>query len=540
LCGERRQPRISNDGIVSQFNGIGQYPRPVSALAVGRWQLAMGFRGRRRYDGRMQIGFRHTYAALPPRFYARIDPTKVPNAQVVVFNRALAADIGFDPDMDQQLAAALLSGNELAEDSLPIAMAYAGHQFGVFVPQLGDGRAILLGEIRGPDGVLRDIQLKGSGRTPFSRGGDGRAALGPMLREYLISEAMHALGIPTTRSLAVVTTGEPVYREDILPGAILTRVAASHIRVGTFQFFAARGDQEGVKELLAYVMARHYPEAAEAAVPALAVLEEVTKRQADLIAEWMRVGFIHGVMNTDNMALSGETIDYGPCAFMDKYDPKTVFSSIDLGGRYSYTNQPAIAQWNLARFAETLLPLIDSDQNRAIELATEVIDRFVEHFELRFLEHMRRKIGLLCAEDDDADLISRLLAAMQAAQADFTLTFSRISRAALVPGELAPLREMFTDTAEFDRWLGDWQMRLSRDPQSPGERAETLRLANPTFIPRNHRVEAALQAATAGDMEPFDRLLAVLQRPYESRPELEEYTLPAPPSAAPYKTFCGT
>jgi len=488
----------------------------------------------------MRVGFKHTYAALPPRFYARIEPTKVPNAQMVVFNRALAADIGFDPDMDEQQVAALLSGNELAEDSTPIAMAYAGHQFGVFVPQLGDGRAILLGELRGRDGVLRDIQLKGSGRTPFSRGGDGRAALGPMLREYLISEAMHALGIPTTRSLAVVTTGEPVYREDILPGAILTRVAASHIRVGTFQFFAARGDQEAVKELLAYVMARHYPEAAQAEVPALAVLEEVTRRQADLIAEWMRVGFIHGVMNTDNMALSGETIDYGPCAFMDEYDPKTVFSSIDLGGRYSYTNQPAIAQWNLARFAETLLPLIDGDQHRAIERATEVIDGFVEHFELRFLEHMRRKIGLLSAEDDDADLISRLLAAMQAAQADFTLTFSRISRAALVPGELASLREMFTDTAEIDTWLSDWQMRLSRDPQSTEERAETLRFANPTFIPRNHRVEAALQAATAGNMEPFHRLLAILQRPYESQPGLEEYTLPPPPSAAPYRTFCGT
>lgn len=492
------------------------------------------------YDGRMQIGFEHTYAALPSRFYTRVEPTKVQDAHMVIFNRALAAEIGFDPDMDERRAAALLSGNELAEDSTPIAMAYAGHQFGVFVPQLGDGRAILLGEIRGRDGVLRDVQLKGSGRTPFSRSGDGRAALGPMLREYLISESMHALGIPTTRSLAVVTTGEQVFREEILPGAVLTRVATSHIRVGTFQFFAARGDQEAVKELLAYVIARHYPGAQQAQVPAVAVLEAVTRRQADLIADWMRVGFIHGVMNTDNMALSGETIDYGPCAFMDKYHSHTVFSSIDLGGRYSYTNQPAIAQWNLARFAETLLPLIDADPNRAIERATAVVEGFVEQFELRFLEHMRRKIGLASAEDDDADLISRLLAAMQQAQADFTLTFSRISQAASAAGEQALLREMFPDTAEIDTWLSDWQLRLSRDPQSPDERAETLRLANPTFIPRNHRVEAALQAATAGDLEPFRQLLAILQRPYEQQPEFEEYTLPPPASAAPYKTFCGT
>jgi uncharacterized protein YdiU (UPF0061 family) len=488
----------------------------------------------------MRIGFQHTYSALPPRFYARIEPTKVPNAQMVIFNRALAAEIGFDPNIDESQAAALLSGNEIAEDSTPIAMAYAGHQFGGFVPQLGDGRAVLLGEILGRDGVLRDVQLKGSGRTPFSRGGDGRAALGPMLREYLISEAMHALGIPTTRSLAVVTTGEEVYRQDILPGAILTRVATSHIRVGTFQFFAARGDQEALMELLAYVMARHYPEAAQEKVPALAVLAAVTKRQAYLIAEWMRVGFIHGVMNTDNMALSGETIDYGPCAFMDKYDPNTVFSSIDLGGRYSYTNQPAIAQWNLARLAETLLPLIDADPNKAVELATEVVEGFVEQFETRFLELMRRKIGLVSAEEGDADLVSRLLATMQTAQADFTLTFSRISRAASTPGEAASLREMFANPADIDQWLSDWHLRLSREAQSPEERAGTLRLANPEFIPRNHRVEAALQAATVGDLEPFRKLLAILQRPYQHQPASEEYSLPPPPSEAAYKTFCGT
>jgi uncharacterized protein YdiU (UPF0061 family) len=488
----------------------------------------------------MKLCFEHTYATLPARFYARVEPAKVPDPQVVVFNRALANELGLDPDMDTRQGAALFSGNELAEDSTPIAMAYAGHQFGQFVPQLGDGRALLLGEKRDRFGVLRDVQLKGSGRTPFSRGGDGKAALGPMLREYLISEAMHALGIPTTRSLAVVATGEQVYRQDILPGAVLTRVAASHIRVGTFQYFASRGDVEALKELLAYVMARHYPEAATAEVPALAVLAAVTQRQAMLIADWMRVGFIHGVMNTDNMALSGETIDYGPCAFMDQYDPNTVFSSIDLGGRYSYTNQPGIAQWNLARFAETLLPLIDADLDKAVALATPIIEGFVEQFELRFLEHMRRKIGLVSAEEGDAELISRLLAAMQKSKADFTLTFSGITRAASTPGGESSLRELFQDRAEIDTWLNDWRARLARDPQSAEQRAQTLRLANPEFIPRNHRVEAALQAATAGDLQPFHELLAILQRPYEHQPGHEEYRLPAPPSEVPYRTFCGT
>ena len=483
----------------------------------------------------MRIGFEHTYAALPPRFFARVEPAKVADAQTVIFNRALAAELGLDPDMDAARVAALFSGNELAEDSTPIAMAYAGHQFGGFVPQLGDGRAILLGEIGG-----RDVQLKGSGRTPFSRGGDGRAAIGPMLREYLISEAMHALGIPTTRSLAVVTTGEQVYRQEILPGAVLTRVAASHIRVGTFQFFAARGDEEALRALLDYVIARHYPEARQTDNPALAVLKAVTRRQADLIANWMRVGFIHGVMNTDNMALSGETIDYGPCAFLDKYDPQTVFSSIDLGGRYSYTNQPGIAQWNLARFAETLLPLIDTDANQAVELATAVIENFVASFESRFLEHMRRKIGLVSAEDGDADLISQLLAAMQNAQADFTLTFSRISRTAENPTAEDSMRELFAEPAEIDAWLSNWHLRLVRDPQSASERAETLRLANPEFIPRNHRVEAALQAATSGDLQPFRELLEVLQHPYDRRPELTDYTLPPSPTEPKYKTFCGT
>lgn len=489
----------------------------------------------------MRIGFEHTYAALPPRFYAPVKPTTVANPQLVVFNRSLAEELRLDPDVIEPHAAAMFSGNELAEDATPIAMAYAGHQFGNFVPQLGDGRAILLGERRDRDGVLRDIQLKGPGRTPFSRSGDGRAAVGPMLREYLISEAMHALGIPTTRSLAVVTTGEQVFREHVLPGAVLTRVAASHVRVGTFQYFAARGDQEAVQTLLDYVIERHYPEVRGADVPALAALKAIAERQAALIADWMRVGFIHGVMNTDNMALSGETIDYGPCAFMDKYDPSTVFSSIDHGGRYAYVNQPGIAQWNLARLAETLLPLIDTDADKAVSLATEVVVSFVDRFNTLFIEQMRRKIGLVSTEEGDADLIKQLFAAMQRAEADFTLTFRRLSLIAETPDQPAPLRELFAETTEIDNWLKDWQTRLTRDPQSIRERMETMRLANPEFIPRNHRVEAALDAASErGDLEPFRQLLGILQRPYEQQPAFADYALPPEPSDRVFKTFCGT
>jgi uncharacterized protein YdiU (UPF0061 family) len=477
---------------------------------------------------------------LSPRFYAQVKPATATNPQLVVFNRSLAEDLGLDPAVIERHAAAMFSGNELAEDSTPIAMAYAGHQFGHFVPQLGDGRAILLGEIRDRNGMLRDVQLKGSGRTPFSRSGDGRAVLAPMLREYLISEAMHALGIPTTRSLAVVTTGEQVFREEVHPGAVLTRVAASHVRVGTFEYFAARGDQDGVRELLDYVIARHYPEARNADVPALAVLEAISERQARLIADWMRVGFIHGVMNTDNMALSGETIDYGPCAFMDKYDPRTVFSSIDRAGRYSYENQPGIAQWNLARLAETLLPLIDADAEKAVGLATAAIDGFIARFEAHFLEQMGRKIGLASAEEGDAELIQQLLTAMQNAQADFTLTFRSIALAAAGPSEQALLRELFAEKSEIDQWLGNWQMRLARDSQNVTERLGALRLANPEFIPRNHRVEDALNAAERGDLKPFNQLLGILQRPYDHQPEFAEYALPPAPSDRVFQTFCGT
>ena len=489
----------------------------------------------------MPLGFEHSYASLPSRFFLRVPPTTVADPKLVIFNRPLAEQLGLDPAAIEPRAAALFSGNELAEDSTPIAMAYAGHQFGHFVPQLGDGRAILLGELKDRDGVLRDVQLKGSGRTPFSRGGDGRATLGPMLREYIISEAMHALGIPTTRSLAVVTTGEPVFRERPLPGAILTRVAASHIRVGTFEYFAARGDNDAIRELLNYVIARHYPEARDAENTAMAVIKAVSERQAKLIADWMSVGFIHGVMNTDNMAISGETIDYGPCAFMDKYDPKTVFSSIDHHGRYAYVNQAGIAQWNIARFAETLLPLIDPNEERAITLATEAVQAFIARFDVHFLQRMRNKIGLTSEEEGDTELVKRLFAAMQTGEADFTLTFRRLADVAASPSHQAQLRALFTEAANIESWLQDWDERVQRDPKTAPERAANMRQHNPEFIPRNHRVQAALDtAADSGDLEPFRKLLAILQRPYDHQPEAAEYTLPPPPSELPFQTFCGT
>jgi serine/tyrosine/threonine adenylyltransferase len=471
----------------------------------------------------MRLGFEHSYFALPSRFYAPVKPTAGPNPQLVVFNEPLARELGMDP-----AAACFFSGNELPEDATPIALAYAGHQFGGFVPRLGDGRAILLGELKG-----FDVQLKGSGVTPFSRSGDGRATIGPMLREYLLSEAMHALGIPTTRSLAVFTTGETVYRELPLPGAILTRVAASHIRVGTFQYFAARGDTDGLQELLNYVVKRHYPAASTAPSPALAVLKEVAQRQVELITQWMLVGFIHGVMNTDNMAISGETIDYGPCAFMDEYDPKTVFSSIDRGGRYSYGNQPVIAQWNLLRFAETLLKLIDPDTDKAVALATAALDPFMDQFDELFLAGMRRKIGLSAAEDGDAELVRDLLGWMQEERADFTQTFRKLSG-----DKVNELRS--TEGSAINTWLAAWTARLARDHQSPEQRAANMRKVNPAFIPRNHRVDVALKAAEKSDYAPFFKLLGILQKPFDDQPEAREYELPPAPEERVLQTFCGT
>lgn len=489
----------------------------------------------------MRLGLENTYSALPSRFYARVAPAPVKDPRLVVFNSRLAEELGLDTAVLEHEGAGWFSGNQTPEDADPIAMAYAGHQFGGFVPQLGDGRAILLGERVGRDGVRRDIQLKGSGRTPFSRNGDGRAALGPMLREYLISEAMHALGIPTTRSLAVVTTGEQVVREELRPGAVLTRVAASHIRVGTFEYFAARNDRDAVGQLLDYVITRHYPRAREAGVPALAVLEAVAQRQAALIADWMSVGFIHGVMNTDNMAIAGETIDYGPCAFMDHYDANTVFSSIDHAGRYAYGNQAAIAQWNLARFAETLLPLIDSDGGQAVEIATGAVKNFMPAFDAQFLTHMRRKIGLASEKEGDVELISTLFATMQSAGADFTLTFRRLARCADEPADDSSLLELFAPSSGIADWLRRWRERLAGEPQNASERAANMRRVNPAFIPRNHRVEAVLEAAsTHGDFGPFHQLLSILEHPYDDQPGFGDFEQPPAPGERVHRTFCGT
>jgi serine/tyrosine/threonine adenylyltransferase len=492
----------------------------------------------------MRFGFQHSYGSLPDRFHVRLAPTRVADPRLVVFNSPLALELGLDAAALEANAAAVFSGNELPEDADPLAMAYAGHQFGHLQPQLGDGRAILLGELRDRDGRLRDVQLKGSGRTPFSRTADGRAALGPMLREYLISEAMHALGIPTTRSLAVVTTGEPVRREDVLPGAVLTRIAASHVRVGTFEYFGVRGDVDAVRQLIEYVIERHYPEARGAENPPLAVLQAVVARQAKLIAQWMLVGFIHGVMNTDNMAISGETIDYGPCAFMDEYDPMTVFSSIDHRGRYAYGRQPAIAQWNLARFAETLVPLIHENSEDAVRLATAAIEPVFDLFDAHYLDGLRRKVGFTTAEPIDTGLIKQLLAAMQSDKVDFTLAFRHLAAVAAQPVEAAngsAFRSLFPQDSAIDAWLPDYHARLASEPLTPAARAAAMLAVNPLYIPRNHRVEAALNAASErGDLQPFNQLLLLVQNPFEERAEGAGFEQPAASGERVMQTFCGT
>lgn len=489
----------------------------------------------------LHFGFDNTYRGLPSRFYAELGPVPTTAPRLIALNRSLAETLGLDLNAIEPEGAAIFSGNRLPSDAEPLALVYAGHQFGTFVPQLGDGRAILLGEVVDRDGRRRDIQLKGSGQTPFSRRGDGRAALGPVLREYIVSEAMHAIGIPTTRSLAAVTTGEPVYRDTALPGAVLTRVAASHIRIGTFQYFAARGDLDAVRRLADYTLARHFPETGESERPHLALLEAVLDRQAFLIARWMHIGFIHGVMNTDNMAVSGETIDYGPCAFLDAYDPTTVFSAIDHGGRYAYANQPVIAQWNLARLAETLLQLIDPEPEKAVVLASDVIQMFPERFERYWLNGMRHKLGFAGDEPGDRALVQELLDAMHEAVADFTLTFRRLSDAAEDPGALDAVLRLFPNPQSFKAWEKRWRERLNRDPQTPEQRAARMRAVNPAVIPRNHRVEQALAAAgNDADYQPFKALLEVLQRPYEEQPAMTTYTEPPEPSERVYQTFCGT
>ena len=486
--------------------------------------------------------FENTFSRLPDRFFARVAPTPVPAPRLIRLNRDLARHLGLDPDwLASEEGIEILAGKRLPEGAEPIALAYAGHQFGHFVPQLGDGRAILLGEVVDRDGVRRDIQLKGSGPTPFSRRGDGRAAIGPVLREYIVSEAMTALGIPSTRALAAVTTGEAVVRETVLPGAVLTRVASSHIRVGTFQFFAARGDVEGVRLLADHVIARHYPQAAEAEQRYRALLEEVTVRQAELVAQWLLVGFIHGVMNTDNMSVAGESIDFGPCAFMDAYDPAAVFSSIDEYGRYAYGNQPRIAQWNLTRLAETLLPLLAEDQEHAVAEAEKALGRFAPHFTTALHAGYRRKLGLFTERDDDAELAQGLLTAMAENRADFTLTFRRLSDAAADPAAHEAVRRLFADPSAYDAWAQRWRQRMGEEPQDGATRAKTMRAANPAFIPRNHRIEAVIQAAIQrDDFSLFEELLTVLSKPYEDQPAFVRYADPPQPHERVLQTFCGT
>jgi uncharacterized protein YdiU (UPF0061 family) len=493
----------------------------------------------------LRFNFQNSYVQLPERFYCRLDPTPVAAPRLVKVNVDLAGALGLDPDaLASERGVEILSGNCVAEGSQPLAIAYAGHQFGHFVPQLGDGRANLLGEVTARDGVRYDIQLKGSGPTPFSRGGDGRAALGPVLREYIVSEAMSALGVPTTRALAAVTTGERVLRERVLPGAVLTRVAASHLRVGTFEYFAAQRDTEGVRILADYAIARHYPDAAHAKNPYRALLDAVIARQAKLVAHWMRLGFIHGVMNTDNTSISGETIDYGPCAFMEAYDPATVFSSIDHQGRYAYGNQPRIALWNLTRLAETLLPVLvqeEGSEEAALASANEALAAFPGVFEISRLVGLRRKLGLFTERDGDAALAQDLLERMTANRADFTLTFRRLCDAAAGPGYDSGVRVLFTDPGTYDSWATGWRERLEEELVSGEERAIAMRKVNPAFIPRNHLIETALNAAVERqDFQPFEELLDVVSRPYEGRPGSERYGMPASPEESVTRTFCGT
>ncbi|MDP4033538.1 MAG: YdiU family protein [Pseudorhodobacter sp.] len=474
--------------------------------------------------------FDNSYARDLPGFYVAQHPARAPAPRLLRLNRGLAQELGLDADALAQ-AVDVFAGNALPQGAQPIAQAYAGHQFGGFSPQLGDGRALLLGEVIDRNGARRDIALKGSGRTPFSRGGDGRAAVGPVLREYLIGEAMHALHIPTSRALAAVATGQPIWREIEQQGAVLTRVAASHIRVGTFQFFAARGEVDKLRQLTDYAIARHYPQVAGAKNAALSFLEAVIASQAALIARWMGVGFIHGVMNTDNMAISGETIDYGPCAFMDAYAPGTVFSSIDHNGRYAYANQPLILGWNLARLAETLLALIDENEDRAVALARAALAAIAPLYRVEWLRVMRAKLGLAGEDAGDLALAEDLLTIMAGQGADWTLTFRRL---ATVAGDPAPLRALFGADAALDGWLARWRARSTADA------AARMNAVNPIYIPRNHLVEAALVAAGEGDMVPFDALLAVITDPFTERPGLEGYGLPAPADFGPYRTFCGT
>lgn len=483
--------------------------------------------------------FDNSYARLPDRFYASVYPEPVEGPKLLKFNEKLAGELGIEVDLsDPDRLAATLAGNVVPQGATPLAMAYAGHQFGNFVPQLGDGRAILLGEVIDEHGMRRDIQLKGAGPTPFSRRGDGRAALGPVLREYVVSEAMAALGIPATRALAAVATGEQVYRETVEQGAVFVRVAASHVRVGTFQFFAARGDNDGIKALADYVIDRHYPELKTAENRYAALLQAVAFRQAELIARWLGVGFVHGVMNTDNMTISGETIDFGPCAFLDEYHQMKVFSSIDHGGRYAYRNQPGIGQWNIARLAECLLPVIDEDQDKAVDVANAVLKEFGERFQTAWIADFRAKLGLRTKADGDGELVQNLLSVMQEAEADFTLVFRGLADAA--EGADERFLAQFSDPEKAVEWLKSWRGRLAQESEADAGRADTMRAVNPAVIPRNHRIQEAISAANYGDLSFFERLLQALEKPYEERPEFAGYMTPPTPDERVTRTFCGT
>lgn len=479
------------------------------------------------------FNFDNTYQSLPGVFYSKLSPIPVPGPELVILNEKLAEELGLDfSRLSEEERAALFAGNLIPDEADPLAQAYAGHQFGNFT-LLGDGRAVALGEQISPAGERFDVQFKGSGRTPYSRGGDGRAALGPMLREYVISEAMHALGIPTTRSLAVVTTGEKVFRENELPGSILTRIARSHIRVGTFEFASLHEDKAITQALLEYLIDRHFPQIKEEKNQALALLELLIEQQAELISQWMRVGFIHGVMNTDNMALSGETIDYGPCAFMDAFHPDTVFSSIDRKGRYAYANQPIIAQWNLARLAESLLPLFEAKTEKAIEMAESTLNGFEAIYKKKWTSMMRAKIGLLAEHPEDLELVTGLLDLMKENSADFCNTFRHLSEEKLPSGELF-------ENEGFGKWHTGWKTRLEKEGSGIESSRSLMKATNPAVIPRNHKVEEVLKAGEEGNLNPLHDLLRALEKPYRDRDELKPYQSPPQPEEKVLQTFCGT
>ena len=493
-------------------------------------------------DQYIDAGFNHnnSYAEQLNGFYVPFSGDKAPRPKLIKLNTKLAKVIGLDIDkLDPTIIAAILSGGIPIKGAAPLAQAYAGHQFGGFSPQLGDGRALLLAEVIDTNGIRCDVHLKGSGRTTFSRGGDGKAALGPVLREYLLGEAMHALNVPTTRALAAVTTGEKVMREGLKTGAVLARVASSHLRVGTFEYYAAQGQSEKVKQLADYAIDRHFPELKSSESRYLELIRAVSQRQAALVAKWMHIGFVHGVMNTDNMTISGETIDYGPCAFIDSYDPSAVFSSIDRQGRYAFANQSSIAQWNLARLAECLLPLVDPDTEKAVQLATEEIKAFTKTYEAIWLAGMREKLGLMTVNENDMELVIELYTAMEDQNVDFTMLFRSLSDVLL--GNTDAARQLFDDPELFDVWQSKWLGRIDIEPASAESRAIAMNAVNPIYIPRNHKVEEALQAAEEdSNYEPFEKLMEVLAQPFTKREGLEEYAVPASSDFAPYRTYCGT